>query len=1105
MHGIGVAGERTWTTPELTGVNRVPMRSPLVPHPDVESARSGEREASSWFRLLNGSWRFALADRPEAVPVDFATPRFDDAAWPEVRVPGNWTVQGFDRPHYTNIFMPFDDRPPQVPDENPTGMYRTTFRVPDEWDRRRTVLHIGGAESVVYVFVNGEPVGMSKDSRLPAEFDITEVVRPGRVNLLACMVVRWSDASHVEDQDHWWMAGLHRDVFIYSTGLAHIADVHVRAGLDRDADGALTVGTLDVRTTAGFRDQALVEPGWTVRVRLEDLDGQVLLEDDLGGEVPSDTRPYLFAGHVVRARTTIADVRPWSAEAPNLYRVLVSLVDPGGTVREAVAQRIGFRRVEVGDRQLRVNDAPVYIRGVNRHDHNPRTGKAVTVEDMRQDLVTMKRFNFNAVRCSHYPNDERFYDLCDELGLYVIDEANIESHAWIFDLCHDPRYLAAFVDRGARMVQRDKNHASIIAWSLGNESGYGAAHDAMAGWIRRYDPTRPLHYEGAVMEDLHAAAPVTDLICPMYPSIDAITAWSDEAPARAAAAGTRGDRPLIMCEYSHAMGNSNGSLADYWEAIERHDGLQGGFIWEWKDHGILANRDGQSFYAYGGQFGDEPNDANFVADGMVGPDGDPHPAMWEHKWLGRPLRVTATDADLRKGCVRVHNVAWFVGVGGYQGTFEVSVDGAVVASGPITLPEIEPQSSALVDLGFSRPKLGVGQEAFVTLRFSLATRRSWAPRGHEVAWDQLLLRSRRAQPAPAKAASRTAKGATKAVAKKSTKAVAQTAAAPEVSLTRDKDSGEASVRACDGRLALDVSLATGTLGRLTWDGHPLLATAPRFALWRAATDNDGMKLFVDNAERELWVGMQGKPLTRWLRWGLDGLHRSPIGATASRRAGVVTIASKTKAWGTEAGVIATHKQTMTVLPTGDVVFDETIIVPDEWKDVPRVGVSFTVPSGYERYTWYGLGPHENYRDRCAAAVVGRWTSTVDEQYVPYLMPQEHGSHGGVRWLTLEDTTGQGRPGVLVTPARGTAELAAGVSHHTAAQLWAARDWTELERTEDVVVHLDLAQRGLGTGSCGPDALPQYLIGPGTHRFAWRVRPFAPGDEDPAVLARRPLA
>lgn len=1075
MHGIGAAGERTWTTSELTGINRLPMRSPLVPFPDLDTARTGSRELSPWFRPLDGTWKFDLVDRPEHVPDDFADPGLDDTDWADIEVPGNWTVQGWDRPHYTNIFMPFPGRIGDVPDENPTGLYRTVFRVPKEWRGRRIVLHVGGAESVLYVYVNGRPVGMGKDSRLPSEFDVTDLVRPGRANLLAAMVVRWSDASHVEDQDHWWMAGIHREVYLYATDHVHVADVAVRAGLEADDDGALTVGTLEIRAQAGFREEALIAPGWRFEARLETLDGEAVLDEPLASfDVPSDTRPYLFPGHQVKLSARIDEVEAWSAEHPHLYRLFVSLIDPDGEVREVVTERIGFRHVEVRDRALLVNGAPVLLYGVNRHDHNPRTGKTVSVDDMRRDLVTMKQFNVNAVRCSHYPNDPRLYDLCDELGLYVVDEANVESHAWIFALCHDPRYTSAIVERGARMVTRDKNHPSIILWSLGNESGYGAAHDAMAAWIRRYDPTRPLHYEGAIMEDLHADAPVTDVVCPMYPTIDAIVEWSEHAVAKAAAKGTRGDRPLIMCEYSHAMGNSNGSLADYWAAIETHDGLQGGFIWEWKDHGILAERGGETFYAYGGQFGDEPNDANFVADGLVGPDGDPHPALFEHKWLARPVRVHASDADLRRGQVRVRNCGWFSTTDWLRGEWQVTVDGVPVEQGALDLPTIEPQDEAVVAVPFTRPVLAPGQEAFLTCRFRVAHRLSWANAGFEVAWDQLPLRSR---PAP-----KVGWGRDDAVA-----------------FERVRDGGD--VKASVGALRLAADPATGLLTSLQWAGTPVLDASPRFELWRAATDNDGMKLFLGQADKELWVGMGGKPLTRWLGWGLDALHRSRVAGTAKRRAGVVTIASRTKAWGTDRSLFVTHRQTMHVLPTGDLVFEEVIDVPEAWDDLPRVGVSFTLPAGFERLTWFGLGPWENYTDRRASATVGRWTSRVDDQYVPYLVPQEHGTHTGTRWLTLEqEGVRAGRVGVLVAGLDAD-DLHFRATHYPDDALWKARDWTELDRSADVTVHVDLAQRGLGTGSCGPDTLPAYKVAGGTHRFRWRLRPYTVGDEDPAELAR----
>jgi beta-galactosidase len=1070
MHGFGVAGERTWVEPGSTGVGRVPMHSPLVPFPDADSARAGEisldrdgRDLSPWFRSLDGTWWFRYIDRPEDVPADFAEPDLDTGDdWASITVPGNWTMQGWGLPHYTNVVMPFPGRPPKVPDANPTGLYRTTFSLPPAWKGRRVVLHVGAAESVLYAYVNGTAVGMGKDSRLPSEFDITRHLRRGR-NTVACMVVKWSDASHIEDQDQWWMGGIHRSVYLYATEPTHLADVHVTAGLECGDGGPGLDGTLEVRTTVAFA--AKVEPGWRVEYRLETLAGNQVIRgraaEVMGGQVPADLRPYLFSGHVVSARARVAGVRPWSAEDPHLYRLVVSLTAPDGSVREVVTQRVGFRRVEVRDRELLINGRPVQINGVNRHDHHPERGKAVTLADMRADLTTMKRHNINAVRCSHYPNDHRFYDLCDELGLYVVDEADIESHAWNMSLCHDPRYLTAFVERGARMVQRDKNHASIILWSLGNESGYGAAHDAMAGWIRRADPSRPLHYEGAIMWDLDAPAPCTDIVCPMYASIDEIVAWADRRLDHR--------RPLILCEFSHAMGNSNGSLADYVDAFETHDGLQGGFIWEWKDHGLAHRKpDGTEYRAYGGQFGETPHDGNFVADGLVGPDGDPHPALREVAYLFRPVGASATAADLRRGTLRVHNRQWFGDLRGLRATWELTVDGRRVQRGKLELPAMAPRSDALVDVGLTIPVIEPGQECHLTVHFTRARATNWAERGHEVGWDQLAvpaLTSRKAEvPRPV---------------------------AGEV--TRSRPAGGRQTVSV-GPLGVELDRDAGVIGALRWHDQPLLASPVQAELWRAPIDNDGFKLMD-------WI--EPRVLDRWRAWGLDDLHRSAHGVRVVQGAGgSVRMVSVHELSAGGSSPVVTHHQQLTVTSTAELHFDEIVIVPPQFDDLPRVGVSFALAAGFERLEWLGLGPEENYADRRAGVTVGRWSGSVAEQYVPYLVPQEHGSHGGTRWFALEQAGPDGGAGVLVQGLTAPpVQFSAG--HFTADDLYRAADVTELSPRAETIVHLDAAQRGLGTGSCGPDTLPRYRVGAGRHHWSWRLVPYLAGRIDPGRLARQP--
>ena len=1037
LNALDLFGPATWTSAEAIAVGRRPMRSPLVAHASVGDARAG-REASPWFRSLDGTWRFRLHDRPGDVTLHDVAEGTDTSGWAEIAVPGHWTTQGFDRPHYTNVQMPFPGRPPEVPEASPTGVYRTTFRLDAAWRSRRVVLSVGSAESVLYVFVNGQPVGYSTDSRLAAEFDITPFLAKGR-NDLALVVVKWSAQSYVEDQDHWKMGGLPREVTLRSVAPVGIEDVRIDAGLADD----LTTGTLRVRTTIGFASIGDVEPGWRVETRLETWKGKKL-GSIMRGEVPSDLRPYVNRGHVVDVSLEVPNAAAWSAEHPNRYRVLVSLLDADGVVREIVADTTGFRRVEVRDRQLLVNGQAVMICGVNRHDHHPLRGKAVTVEDMRADLHTMKRHNVNAVRCSHYPNDPRFLDLCDELGFYVVDEADIESHAFNTSLCNDPAYRQTWLERGARMVLRDKNHPCIVLWSLGNESGYGLNHESLAGWMRAYDPSRPLHYEGAIMETWKTPGDkgghtVTDIVGPMYPQI---------ADLVRAVSAADDPRPWILCEYSHAMGNSNGSLADYWEAFESTPGLQGGFVWEWKDHGLRQDLgNGAWRYAYGGQFGDVPNDANFVADGLVGPDGTPHPAMRELAWVHRPVKVELVSAS--KGTVRITNRQWFTTLAPYRAEWELSIDGQVRDGGRLVLPALEAGERAVVTVPYQRPVLSAGQEAHLTVRFRTAADAAWAPKGHEVAWDQFSV----------------ATGAKRS--RPRTRAVESSAAVWV--------EGGAEVRASVGSTEVVVDRASGAITRLVFEGTDLLAQGPRAELWRAPTDNDGIKL---------WSGQRGKALGRWQHWGLDRIEHRVTAVDVDGSA--IHVVTALRAGGLE----ATHTQRLLLAGDGDVVIHDTLEIPSTWHDLPRVGASFVVPAGFEHVEWFGLGPDENEADRRSGSVVGRFRGRPDE--LPYLMPQDFGTRTEVRWLAVSSATA----GLLVLPEGWRASVSA--THHTQEDLSGAVDWVTLPRRDEVVVHVDVAKRGVGTASCGPDTLLPYQVGPGTWPFTWRLRPFAAGRLDEAL-------
>ncbi len=1056
-----------WDDPELTGRNRLPMHT----------LRHSAEEVGVQRLDLDGDWSFelfpdpgaAVALGPDAVPA--AT----------LRVPGAWTMQTFDDvhgvadlPHYTNVQMPWPDLPPHPPAQNPTGVHQRTFELPADWAGRRVVLHVGAAESVLIASVNGVEVGVGKDSHLASEFDVTAVLRPG-TNTLRLVVVKWSDATFIEDQDQWWHGGITRPVFLYATGPVHLADVRIRAGLDGAGAGELSV-VVEVGAPGGA-----VPEGWSVSA-LPDLPAGVVVRHDarLSAGVPASapvdsgriedgqaTQPlpvdpaaamrsvYLAAAgglpptqegaaHQLIAdavqgyrrplgmgrvsmTATVSGVRPWTPETPQLYPIAVRLHAPDGEIVETASYRIGFRTVEVVGNDLLVNGVRPYVRGMNRHDGDPWTGRTMTADQFREDLAVLKRFGFNAVRTSHYPNDPALLDAADELGLMVIDEADIECHAYAHHLAADPRYLSAFVDRVSRMVRRDHNHPSIIAWSLGNESGYGPNHDAAAGWVRSFDPARPLHYEGAIMFDWCGEQSATDLICPMYPPIEAIVAHSHSG---------RQWLPLIMCEYSHAMGNSNGTLADYWAAIEANPGLQGGFIWEFADHGIAQRLDdlrpaGPTAarpatggvapvglrWAYGGDFGDTPHDGNFVADGMVFPDRTPKPAMAEHRQLAAPVRMTLWRNDLDTGQVEVElsnhqhwrDLSWFAA------TWRVSCSAGAqhARTAPAALPllargqvrTVPVPAGLLADL----PPDG---EVWLTLEVSTRSAVAWAPAGTHICFAQVQLRDDARE-----------------LLSRNGYQVEQGAGAPQVD--------------AEGLLV-----------------HPLLVSGPQLSLWRAPTDNDRIGGFAQ----------------RWCELGLHDLTRRLVDVV---RDGATTVVRSE--YRGRAGVRLDQVQTFTACSRADgspaVLVTEEIELPEGLDDLPRVGSVFETVPGLGSSAWFGGGAVESYPDRHTAAEIGWHEMDSDAWHTPYLRPQENGGRHGVRLLELS-----GPDAALTVQVDEPRQVSVG--RYRATDLDAATHPGELTARPGYVVHIDAAHRGLGTASCGPDTLAQYLVGPGDYRWSY---------------------
>ncbi|MBD0841369.1 glycoside hydrolase family 2 TIM barrel-domain containing protein [Streptomyces sp. TRM68416] len=999
---------RPWEAPELTSWRRLPMNS--------VDRRAGALR-------LDDTWRFQLLPSPD-------TPVGD--GWSSAYVPGAWTLQDSgDLPQYTNVRMPFAEVPPHVPEANPTGVYEREVEVPVAWAGRRIVLQVGAAESVLLVEVDGRPAGISKDSHLAAEFDLTSLVRPGSTATVRLTVVKWSDASHIEDQDQWWHGGITRSVLLYATDPLYLADVTVRAR----ADGELRV---DCQVRGDL------SAGWYVTGH---LDGRPLAQDaDFDRLNAEEERVSAFLGEA-RIVAAVPEVRRWTAETPELYGLAVRLHRADGTVADTSYHRIGFRDVEIVGRDLLVNGERIYIRGVNRHDFHPLTGRTVSYDDLRADLVLLKRFGFNAIRTAHYPNDPALYDLADELGFYVVDEADIESHDHAHEIADDPRYLNAFVGRVSRMVLRDKNHPSVIIWSLGNESDYGANHDAAAGWLRRHDPTRPVQYEGAAKLDWAATDDASDLACPMYAPIEDCVAH--------ALSGEQ-TRPLIQCEYSHAMGNSNGTLADTWAAIESTPGLQGGFIWEFWDHGILqrvndgrpVGRGGSGLYdngvtapgyrwAYGGDFGEAIHDGAFIADGIVFPDRTPKPVMYEHREIAAPVLL---QCYRHEGLV-VENHQCFRGLDWLAARWELALADGRTLTAPAELPDLRPGETATVPLPFELPD--DGGEAWVTLRVTTRDDEPWAPRGTEVCAPQLRLRG------PVALEDRFSGAGAGA------RAGARAAAGADASAAAGAGAGASASAGASAAAGPGASVEVDDEGLLV---HPLLTAAPALSLWRAPTDNDEL----------------GGIAAHWRAWGLDSLVRKVD--DVRRSGGSVTVRAEYAG----SGGVVRHTQVFTPVE-GALLVEESTELPERFHDVARIGSVFETVPGLDLLEWFGQGPWESYPDRSAGAPVGHHRLPVDELFTPYLRPQESGGRHGVRHFTLSAPDATGLAVHLDEPRQVS------VTRYRAEDLAAAAHHDELVPLPGCVVHLDAAHRGLGTASCGPDTSAPYLIPPGVHRWSWTLR------------------
>ena len=1048
-----------WANPAVVRRSVEPTHASFTAYPTEDAARTARTIApfyqtdrpttAPWYQSLNGRWKFHFSPKPAVRPLDFYRDDFNDTAWPTIPVPANWEREGYGVAIYTNVKYPFhaDSRPtpPELPaDNNPVGSYRHAFTVPADWDGREIYLRFGAVSSAYYLWVNGQMVGYNEGSKDPAEFDVTKFVHTGN-NTLALEVYRWSSASYLEDQDFWRLSGITRDVYLYARPRSHIRDFFVHATPTPDfMNGQLAV------------DVALQGPGGApvahrVVARLWDGD-RVIAERQQAVSIGDSA--------TIRVEAPVAHPRLWSAESPNLYTVTLTLIATDGRIVESVAIKVGFRSTEVKDGKYLLNGKPILLKGTNYHETDPVTAHVLGEAMMRRDLTLMKLHNVNAIRFSHYPEPERWYELADEYGIYIVGEANIESHGMGYDpritLADQPEWLTMHLDRTQRMVERDKNHPSIVIWSLGNEAGDGRNFVATYNWIKQRDNSRPVQYERE-SEGYNPASGQrhSDLKVPMYPGIRSLERY----------ATSNGDRPLIMCEYAHAMGNSTGNLKEYWDVIRKYPKLQGGFIWDWVDQGFNETAwNGAPYWSYGGDYGPPgtPSDGSFNDNGLVGPDRAPHPGLEEVKKVYQDVHFAA--ADLGTGKVWLRNEYFFTSLDDFELRWTITNDGVPVDSG-VVQPRVAPGDSSIVSLGYRLPTAAPGHEYFLNLALVRRSAAGLVPAGTALATEQFEL--------PVSAA------------------VTPIAAATLPALTMTRDSGGITVSGTDVVARFDLRL--GTLASLRFRGAELIRRGPAPNLWRPATDND-------------WGN--GLP-RRTMVWRHAAENRSTATPRVEQPAPGVVRVSFDQVLRDDAGAnVAIFATTYTVLGTGDILVDNTLTKTGTTGELPRVGVNLVLPAGFDQMSWLGRGPFENYWDRKTAAFVGRYAASVASQYVPYVRPQENGNKTDVRWVALTSANA----GLL---AVGSPVLEVEAHHNnpedfeTPGAGFVGRDQTLNRHISDIApgpftwLALDLHQIGVGgDDSWGARTHDEYRLTEPSYTYSFRLRPFDPQRDDPAALARQ---
>jgi beta-galactosidase len=938
-----------WENPKVFEINKEAPHATFFPFESKELALTNNKNNSKYYQLLNGNWKFNWVRKPTDRPMQFHKTDFDDSGWGTIPVPGNWEVNGFGIPIYVNQpneFKPKNPNPPDIPDDyNPVGSYRKSFYIPGNWSDRQVFLHFGAVKSAFYLWINGEKVGYSQGSKLPAEFDITQYVKPGQ-NQLALEVYRWCDGSYLEAQDFWRISGIERDVFLWAAPRIHIRDYWAKAALDE----SYKKGTLELELDVVNYGEASTKEYIIERSVL----------DESGALVATGVQTITLDGHSTPVNiptATLPNIKPWSGESPNLYTLLLTLKDKSGNTLETLTTKIGFRTVEIKNGQLLVNGKVIFLRGVNRHEHDPSTGHVISKASMLKDIELLQTHNINAVRTSHYPNDPMWYELCDKYGIYVVDEANIESHGTGYrldrTLGNNPDWVEAHLSRTQRLVERDKNHPSVIIWSLGNEAGNGYNFYQTYLWIKNRDDSRPVQYERTQV-GWGANAYIewnTDILVPMYAGLREMKHLVEAHP----------DRPLVQCEYAHAMGNSVGNLKEYWDLIYSHERMQGGFIWDWVDQALYKKtEEGKTIFAYGGDFGpeDTPSDNNFLCNGLIQPDRSINPHILEVKKVYQPVYTSWEDRS--KGSISIQNYYSFSDLSHLYLHWEIQENGIVVESGDIKDLSVEALTKKPVTIPYKwRPAY---LETFLNISYRYKVKQGFWNKDFEVAYEQLLLHE----------------------------AVISRPVLPVKSGKFSVQENEQTIEVNTSGSSILFDKTTGLMTSWEHNGHTIVTRGPEPNFWRPLTDNDyGARL-----QQKLKV------------WRTVWEDRSNTKVELDHSAG--NMVARVSVTADLLGGDAHWKTVYTIYPDGVIYMkNKMTAMSGNHPMLMKFGVRMNLPEKMEAMEWYGRGPHESYEDRKTSARVGIYNGSVSDQFHPFVRPQETGNKTDVRWLKLSANEGGG--------------------------------------------------------------------------------------------------